>query len=390
MRALPVVSLALLLAGLPARADFLSTETLAVERLAPLPGDPDDARWGAVPALQVVAAPQRSIQLNDRRANAALADAGNRVVTVRAATDGAELAVLVDWADPTESRPGPDGVDAYGDAVALQFPLRFGAGIRLPYVGMGDSAQPVVLYLARAAHTGSTLRQSTAEGFGSSRRDGAVSARAGMRYDPATRRWRALIVRPVRGGGTDLGRALVPFSVAVWDGAALERGGNKALAGWRFLRMPGAAPERAFETELAWGHGAGDLGDPDKGKELFQGACSACHSVGGDRAPAGLAPELTTIGVVATPSYLRESIVAPSSVIVPNPNPAQHQDRAGKPGPGGAWPLDEAYVWYSVGSDGKRTSSMPDYASMPEDEVRALVAYLSTLGTSPAVGGKKP
>ncbi|HET8723593.1 MAG TPA: ethylbenzene dehydrogenase-related protein [Anaeromyxobacteraceae bacterium] len=391
MRAL-LAAVLLLPAALPARAgDFLSTQTLEVARVAgPVPSDPADAAWDALPVLPVAAAPQHTIRLNDRRANAALDGAGNRTVRVRAATDGKDLAVWLAWDDATESRPGAGEVDAYGDAVALQFPARFGAGTRLPYVGMGDEAQEVLLYLARAGSTGESTRQAVARGFGSSARADLGGLRATLRYDPVRKGWRAVLVRPVKAGGSDLSRPLVPFSVAVWDGAGSERGGNKALAGWKFLRMPGAPAEPAFEAEVAWGHRPGDLGDPAKGRELFQGACSACHSVGADRAVPGLAPDLTTIGVIATPAYLRESLLAPSAVIVPNPNPAQHQDRSGKPDARGAWPPDEAYVWYTIGADGRKSSAMPDYATMPADEIAAIVAWLSTLGAGQPTGGKTP
>jgi hypothetical protein len=67
-------------------------------------------------------------------------------------------------------------------------------------------------------------------------------------------------------------------------------------------------------------------------------------------------------------------------VIVPTPNPAQHQDRAAKLPKGAAWPADDAYVWYRVEPDGKKTSSMPDFSSLPDEDVRAIVAHLRTLG----------
>jgi mono/diheme cytochrome c family protein len=182
----------------------------------------------------------------------------------------------------------------------------------------------------------------------------------------------------------------VPFSVAVWDGAAHERGGNKALAGWKLLRMPGVATDPTYQAELSWGHRPGDLGDPGKGKELFEGMCTACHSVGTEKAVPGLAPDLTGIGVVAAPGYLRDSILAPSTVIVPNPNLAQRQDRSVKPDARGAYPSDEAYVWYTRAADGKKVSTMPDYASMEPGDVAAIVAYLTTLGREARQEGKKP
>ena len=391
MRRILAVALALAVAVPAAAADFLSSETLEVAKVAgPVVADPAAPFWDAAPAIAVPAAPQHTIRLNDRQANQSLDRATLRTVRVRAATDGKDLAVLLEWADPTESRATADGVDVYGDAAALQFPRRFGPGTRLPYVGMGDDAQEVVLYLQRAGADGPIARQAIAHGFGTSTRADLGGVKVGMRYDGAGKAWRAVFLRPLSAAGHDLGRALVPFSVAVWDGAGKERGGNKSLAGWKFLRLPGMPADPAYAAELAWGHRPGDLGDPRKGRELFEGMCTACHSVGTEKAVPGLAPDLTGIGVIASPAYLRDSILAPSTVIVPNPNVAQRQDRSAKPDANGAWPADEAYVWHTRGADGKRISTMPDYASMEPGDLGAIVAYLATLGREERPEEKKP
>ena len=381
-------------AAAPARAaapGVLAAETVLVKEVpAPLPSDPAAALWDSLPATTMVAAPQVTIRLNDRKANEALAKAANRPVRVRAATDGEALAVVVEWPDATESRATPDETDVYGDAAALQLPLRFGAGVRLPYVGMGDDEQPVAVYLQRAAPQGAVSRQAVGSGFGTLQRKDLGGVRVGMRYDAGARAWRALFLRPLAAGGHDLRRGLVPFSVAVWDGAGLERGGNKALGGWKLLRLERYPVDPTYQAELSWGHAPGDLGDPRRGQELFEGACTVCHTAGAQRAAPGLAPDLSAIGAIATPGYLRDSILAPSAVIVPSPNPAQHQDRSGKPGPTGAWPADEGYVWHQLGPDGKKTSTMPEYASMPKEDVGAIVAYLMTLGAEPPGAGSKP
>jgi DMSO reductase family type II enzyme heme b subunit len=356
----------------------------------PLPSDPGAPLWDGLPVLTVMTAPQVTIRLHDAEANAALERATLRPVRIRAATDGESLAVVLEWPDATESRATPDGVDVYGDTAAVQFPLRFGAGIRLPYVGMGDEDQPVVLHMLRAVIGGVQPRQGIRVGYGAPPRRRLPDPKAGMRYDPARGEWRAVLVRPLAMEGHDLRSGLVPFSVAVWDGAGKERGGNKSLSGWKLMRLQGRALDPTYLAELSWGRGPGETGDPGKGREIFEGTCTACHTAGAQRAAAGLAPDLTSIGVIATPAYLRDSLVDPSQVIVPNPNPAQHQDRAKGPGPGGAWPVDEGYVWYAVGPDGKRTSGMPDYAGMSRDEIAALVAYLRTLGVAPQPPGRKP
>jgi complex iron-sulfur molybdoenzyme family reductase subunit gamma len=390
MRALLAAALAALVLPVPAPgADSpLAGETIEVAELpGPLPVDPAAAAWDALPATRVLAAPQRSIRLNDRQANAALEAAPLRALAVRAATDGQALAVIVDWSDDTEDRAAPDATDRYGDGVALQWPLRFGAGVRLPYVGMGDEQQPVAVVLQRAAPQGSMVRQARATGFGTLARAELGPLTAAMRYDPQRHAWRALFVRPLAAGGLDLRQGLVPLALAVWDGGRAERGGNKALSGWKFLRLTRFQLDPAYAAEQGWGRGAAPLGDARHGLALFEDACTTCHRAGPQRAAAaGLAPDLSEIGVIATPGYVRDSLRAPSEVIVPNPNPRQHQDRAAKLAPGTPWPPDDAYVWYALEPDGRKTSSMPDYAALPPQDLADLVAYLMTLGAAPAPG----
>ncbi|HSN90685.1 MAG TPA: ethylbenzene dehydrogenase-related protein [Anaeromyxobacteraceae bacterium] len=387
MRALAAALLLALAAA--AAADPLASETVAVKAVAaPVPADPAAQAWRDAPALSVPLAPQRSIRLHDRKANEALAAAGPGSATVRAATDGKDLAVLVEWPDATESRSG-DEVDAFGDAAALELPLSYGAGKRLPYVGMGDDEMPVALYLQRAGPAGSVAREAVAKGFGSTARADLGGVRVAMSYGQG--RWRALFVRPLAAPGHALEGGLVPFAVAVWDGARSERGGNKALSGWKLLRMPDRPVDAAYASELAWGYRPEDQGDPARGKQLVGSMCAACH-VAGDRriARPGVAPDLSAIGAIAAPAYLRDSIVAPSLVVVPSPNAAQHQDRSAPADARGAWPRAEAFVWSRRDAGGKLVSKMPPYASMPEADVKAMVTYLRTLGAPQEGAGRKP
>lgn len=368
----------------PAPGAAAAPEALEVRPLAPLPKDPGSPAWATLPALVVPAAPQRTIRLHDRSANAALAVAGLRQLTVRAATDGASLAVLVEWPDAAEDRPPADATDRFGDGVALQLPRRPGPGARLPYVGMGDEAQPVAVFLARAGPAGVQARSATAAGFGTLARADLGPLDVAMTYDPVKRAWRALFVRPLAAGGLDLRQGLLPFALATWDGAGAERGGNKALTGWRFLRLPAFPVDAAFAAEQAFGRAPGDLGDAARGRKVFEESCTACHAAAGLQGAApGLAPDLSAIGVIASPAYLRASLLQPSEVIVPNPNPRQHQDRTGARDARGAWPADEAYTWFALEADGRKVSSMPDYAALPPQELSDLLAFLMTLGQEP-------
>lgn len=393
MPILPVAAMAaaaLLAGAAPSGRDaFLARETVEVRTVkGPLPADPADALWAGLPATIVQAAPQRSVRLHDRRANEALARAGIRTLRIRAATDGTALAVVVDWSDASADRARPDATDVYGDGAALELPLRFGAGRRLPYVGMGDAEEPVAVYLQRAAEAGVLVREAVGGGFGSLTRAELGEAQMAMRHDGATGTWRALFRRPLVTNGQDLRRGLVPFAVAVWDGGRSERGGNKALTRWKFLRLPGQPLDATWTEELSWGYTPGELGDPAKGRTLVEAQCTACHVAGPDRtAPPGLAPDLSAVGVVSTPSYLRDSIVRASAVVVPSPNPAQHQDRSRGTDARGAWPLDPGYAWHGVETDGRRSSSMPDF-ELTKEELGDAVAYLMTLGGEPGEGSR--
>jgi len=221
-----------------------------------------------------------------------------------------------------------------------------------------------------------------AAGFGTTTRAELGDARVAMRWAAGT--WRAVFVRPLAAPASDLARGLVPFAVAVWDGARSERGGNKALSAWKLLRLARLPADPAYAAELAWGRAAGEQGDLARGKQLVNGMCAACHVTAERKiARPGIAPDLSGIGAYSTPAYLRDSIVAPNAVIVPNPNPNQHQNRAEPAAAGQAWPRAEGFVWYRKDASGKLLSKMPPYASLPPADVNAMVVYLMTLGRNP-------
>jgi putative heme-binding domain-containing protein len=58
-------------------------------------------------------------------------------------------------------------------------------------------------------------------------------------------------------------------------------------------------------------------GDPQHGRQIFQGkgGCSACHSVGGEGAAVG--PSLTRVGRERSLDYLRQKLLEPSQYISP-------------------------------------------------------------------------
>lgn len=357
---------------------FFKTEVVDAVALPKAPAGAGDAAWASVAGKAFRVVPQRTIRLHDRKANAvAEAPGGQGTVTLKAALAGNDLALLLEWSDPAAEVVRDDEVNVYADSAAVQVPQRFGKGVRLPAISMGDEGAPVRVWMQRATKSGALLNTLVAAGFGSSTRQAPPAPTQGsMVYDAAKKLWRAAFVVPLPADAA----GLVPVSVALWDGARLERAGNKRLSAWHFVKLPGKALDPAYVKEVAWGYAPGELGDAAKGKQLAETMCIACHRFPGRAfAPVGLAPALDDTGAIATPSYLRDSIVTPSLVVLHEPNPNQHYDKNAPRDPNGAFSNQEAFRWGSVGPDGKRVSKMPPFNAFTPEQVGDLVAFLRTL-----------
>lgn len=355
---------------------FFKAEVVEAVVLPQMPKGTTDAAWSGVTGKTFSLVPQRTIRLNDKLANEKLSIPGFAEVLVRAALVGTELVMLLEWSDETPDVVRDDEVNTYADSAALQSPVLFGKGQRLPAISMGDEGHPVRLWLQRATKTGSQLSAIIATGFGSSTRQSPAAAMQGaMTYDARAKRWRAQFSVPVSATAS-----LVPVSFALWDGGRLERAGNKRLSAWRFVRVPGRALEPEYVKAMAWGWSPGELGDPQKGKVLAEAVCASCHHLPGRAvAPAGLAPNLSDVGAIATASYLRDSIVIPSEVVLHGPNPNQHYDKSQPKDSNGAYPNNDGLRWFTVGPDGTRVSKMPSFAGFSAEQLGDLVAFLKTL-----------
>jgi DMSO reductase family type II enzyme heme b subunit len=368
-----------------ANEDFLAKESFEVKQVAgAVPLTLDDKVWAAQGAGAVKVHAQRTIRLNDLNANAHAAKRSSWTIHVKAVHNGKDLAVLLEWADGTRDLFRTDETDSFGDSVAIEFPVKFGAGQRLPYVGMGDEGSPVYLYMHRATDKPNVIltREMVAAGFASSTRADVGGVKGTMAYDGKAKVWRALFVRPLDVNGQSLKAGVVPFALAAWDGGRNERGGNKALSKWKFMRLAGFKVDPAYVNELAWGHGA--TVDLVKGKALVEGVCVACHRIGDKQnALESFAPDLTHVGVISTPSYLRDSVMDPSAVVVPSYNFNRHYARAGTPDAYGAYPNNDTYKWYTLDAAGKKVSRMPAFAHLTPEDVVNIVGYLGSMEVAP-------
>lgn len=355
---------------------FFEKEAVDAPVVKQAPAGPNDAAWAAVKAKSFTLAPQRTLKLHDKQANAILQTPGVIELSVKAVAAPSTLALLLEWLDQTPELVREDETNTYADSVALQMPITFGPGVRLPAISMGDEDQPVRIRLLRAAKDGALLSELEAAGFGSSMRQApAAIVRDALTYDGASKRWRAQFSVPL-----DAKAALVPVSFALWDGSRLERAGNKRLSSWHFVKIAGRQPDAEYVKALSWGFSPGELGDAQRGKVLAEAVCAACHWLPGRTTAAeALAPSFFDIGAIATPAYLRESIVNPSAVVLWGPNPNQHYDKSQPQDRYRAFPNSDTMRWFTVGADGKRTSKMPPFAGFSPEQLGDLVAFLKSL-----------
>jgi putative heme-binding domain-containing protein len=194
--------------------------------------------------------------------------------------------------------------------------------------------------------------------------------------------------------GIDLRRGLFRRSTTDEDLASvITRGTSAGMPGFRLqpAELSGAiAFIRAhFDTTASV-----RLGDPTRGRDVFEGKgmCGTCHRVGGEGPRA--APDLSDVGIARAPAALERSIRDPSSAMLPINRPVTivMKDRTIIRGRRlnedtfTVQVLDEKERLLSIAKrdvevfDVSAKSSMPAYADrLTRDEIADVVAYLLTL-----------
>lgn len=76
-----------------------------------------------------------------------------------------------------------------------------------------------------------------------------------------------------------------------------------------------------------------------------------------------MAPNLSNIGGYSTTPYLIESIIHPNAVVVSGYNRNAHAN----------------FAWYYEDGQGGRTSAMPSFEYLTQEEINDITAYLKTL-----------
>lgn len=386
MRTLRTIILSLGMVG-----SLIASEALMVGKGSNLAKIGLDAKaWEGVKAQNIAFYPQSTIEMSDADVMKLNADNKAKNVSIKSLSDGENIAFLLKWQDGTKSVQEGYSSTAYGDGFAAQFPTVLD---KLPYIGMGSDGRAVVVHLQKA--TGKTYepngnkdvfhqvnssnqnafeanlkkykdevaqagnadyqRVYLAEGFRSMTqiRDNSEESMMEMKYDKGF--WTGIIVRKLKSANLDLSSGNFPVAFAVWDGEKKNRDGMKLLSPWVEVKVQnGKSLATLMETKE---------GDVKNGETVMLENCSACHQYKEVKnAPNYMAPNLSNIGGYANESYLIESIIDPSAVVVPGYNTTAHPN----------------FPWYTV-DKGVRSSTMPPFSHLDAKSLKDLVAYLKTL-----------
>ncbi|WP_457640309.1 ethylbenzene dehydrogenase-related protein [Persephonella sp.] len=341
--------------------------------------DPEAYLWKTVRGKKVFLYPQISVRLNDKNANKLIPKKKLVEAMVKVAYNDNSIAVYIRWKDKTPSIQTVYDTNKFADGVSVEFPNSFGRGITLPYVGMGDENHPVTVYLQKTVEGRDYQKVFISEGFGSLTEINEP-AEIQMKYNEKTQEWTAVIKRPLKTENSNLKAGLVPVAFAVWDGSKLERDGNKSLSRWKFIKLDRYKIDEEYLKYVSWGYPPKQLGDPKRGKKLaIQNGCAACHRFDDQlSAQVGVAPDLSNIGGIANPVYLKESLINPSDVVIRNLNPNRHYNKYEKPDRFNAYPNNDMYQWY-INVNGKKQSKMPSFKHLSEQDINDIISYLSTL-----------
>lgn len=254
-------NLAHYVAGLgPAKVPELE-EVVRVERREQLPDGPADAAWDDLPSFyfplvgQIVEAPRQFAPTVDG-------------VWVQGVHDGAELALRIEWHDPSNSPdPGwqewqdkiagalysdesPIPAEPLPDLLAVQFPMTSPDGRARPYFLMGDGRNPVYLWLW---HSRRGAVEGRATGLGTTEVvDSGAGLTASAEWEAG--RWRVVFRRPLAAADDGVlsfsEGAAIPIAFFAWDGSSGETGARGSISAWYFVGLQPPPSNAVFMAPL--------------------------------------------------------------------------------------------------------------------------------------------
>jgi len=189
-------------------------------------------------------------------------------IWVQALHDGADLALLVSWSDPSQS-PDPEWADftrltiqametgdegsatdwGAPDQLTVQFPQTLPRGLERPYFLQGDARRPAYLWTWRS-DSGAGV-ESVARGMGTAAPPPAESQALTVAPSHEDGEWKVLFRRSLTTDDVDgdiqfpLSHPM-PIAFQAWDGDNGERGNQAAVSTWVFISLEEATSMGVF------------------------------------------------------------------------------------------------------------------------------------------------
>ncbi|MEK6814444.1 MAG: c-type cytochrome [Nitrospirota bacterium] len=220
----------------PAKDPSVATLLSSAPVKGPIPDDPEAAAWknareGFLPFMpQIVEEPRHFTPM----VTAAF---------VRSLYNDDEIAFLIRWSDPTESKDG-----AAVDAFAVQFPAREGEAGTKPYFLDGDEENPVMLWLWKHGAAGAVeLLGKGLKAAGPNPKPGTftktVASYKKGEYKLLVKY--SLKDRP-KGAVSFAPGVFIPVALQVWDGGNGEEGPKKGVTTWYWLTLEKPTPVSVY------------------------------------------------------------------------------------------------------------------------------------------------
>ncbi|MDD3462511.1 MAG: c-type cytochrome [Sulfurospirillaceae bacterium] len=310
-----------------------------------------------------------------------------RKVFVKSVNDGKNIAFLLRWKDESENIGSAENIEKIDG-----FLVEFASSIdKLPYVVFGSRGREVVVHYKKAVYEPLLKPQSTivmeqqnsdtffpaekeqmqrkidsshrvikSEGleFFESTKELEESSFMEMKY--AQGYWIGVLVRKIKSDHLQTDEISFPVAFGIWDKNEITDTYSRFLSRWFILKVNDKnepkktlpSPEKAIQ------------GDAARGEKLVFEHCASCHRYKDiSKAPMGAAPNLWALGLYANESYLQESLVNPSDIIV------TQRDRN----------VSSAFAWSFSDEFAKIISAMPSFEWLDEKDRNDLVAFLLTL-----------
>jgi len=344
--------------------------------------------WMSTNFKQIDTFPMVSINTNDALADKLNYENGIKKVFVKAIYDGKNIAFLLKWKDKTRNTIKLTQTDNFSDGFGVEFPIK---SDRPTYIDFGDKRNGVIFYRKNPDRKITDIYKSSGilsqfdfqnlniftknldgnitfasqgifsyHGFNNANRLDIKQTNTTMDMIYKNGFWYGSLSKQLvdKYLNLDSGAFLVSFSL--YDGDKKQRGRLRNLTQWLVIKLIGVdGGEQLIDQTNE--KVAGNIAN---GEKLALKNCSICHNYKNIRkAPQNMAPNLSFIGGYENLTYLKDSIIKPSKVIVPDFTPNAHPN----------------FSWKDKQEDGKFISVMPSFDWMSESDLNDLLAYLQTL-----------